>query len=191
MGANTRIEFLTGPAGCGKTARCLAAYRDALRTSLGTGRPAAVLWIAPTELSRRAVLAELCDETLPVAFAPNVETFGSLSQRLLETTPIRSLDPAVKRRVLRNLIDEQNRAGRLGDFAAIADTGGFLDLVDAFLSELKRAEIWPDNFTHVCRQIGDREKDRVLGELYGRYQQRLQATGLYDDEGKLWARGTC
>jgi ATP-dependent helicase/DNAse subunit B len=183
----TRIELITGPAGAGKTDRCLASYRDALRRALGTGRPAAVLWISPTELSRRAVLAALCDDTLPVAFAPNVETFASLSTRILEFSPVRSLDPAVKRRVLRNLIDEQNRAGRLGGFAAIAETGGFLDLVDAFISELKRAEIWPEEFAAVCRTIGDREKDRVLAELYERYQQRLHDTGLYDDEGKFWS----
>ena len=187
MRKQTRIELITGPAGSGKTARCLAAYRDALRQSLGTGRPAAVLWIAPTELSRRAVLAALCDDSLPVAFAPNVETFASLSKRVLESSPVRGLDPAVKRRVLRKLIDERHRAGRLGGFAAIARTSGFLDLVDAFISELKRAEIWPDEFAAVCRKIGDREKDRVLGELYDRYQQRLLETNLYDDEGKFWS----
>jgi ATP-dependent helicase/nuclease subunit B len=187
MPTPTRIELITGPAGSGKTERCLAAYRDALRRSLGTGRPAAVLWIAPTELSRRAVLSSLCDDSLPVAFAPNVETFASLSKRVLESSPVRGLDPAVKRRVLRQLIDEAHGAGRLGGFAAIAGTSGFLDLVDGFISELKRAEIWPDEFAAVCRKIGDREKDHVMGELYERYQQRLLETNLYDDEGKFWS----
>jgi len=183
------VTILTGIAGTGKTHRCLAEYRDVLRSSLGTGRPAPVLWLTPTDHSRREILTRLPDDTLPVCFSPNVFTFETFTERVLVESgaPVRNLDPAVRRRLLRNLIVTLQEQGRLAHFSGIAETAGFLDLVESFLAELKRDEIWPEQFSAACGQMGDRAKERDLALIYHEYQHRLLEEGLYDAEGQFWA----
>ena len=62
-----------------------------------------------------------------------------------------------------------------------------VDLVDQFITELKRLEIWPDDFARACSARGMTDKDRELLELYERYQQRLVDHQLFDAEGCYWA----
>ena len=187
MGAG--IEIITGPAGSGKTQRCLAAYREAIGSALGSGKPAPVLWIAPTELARRQILETLTDADAPVAFSPNVTTFASFAERILQSagTSLHNLDPATQRRLLRRLIDEQRAAGRLKHFRPIADSAGFLDLVQSLIAELKRAEVWPEEFATVFGRVGGRAKHVELSQLYRRYQELLQERQLYDNEGRFWS----
>ena len=101
----------------------------------------------------------------------------------------------MKRQLVRSLIDEQLARGRLRHFSAIATTGGLLDLVCEMLSELKRLEIWPDEFRRACQaraalaeQVpGMAAKDQELLELYGAYQLTLRENQLYDAEGRFWS----
>lgn len=192
------LRILTGLAGSGKTQRCLQAFRTTLRDALGSGRPARVLWLTPSDASRRDVLARLPDDSLPACFAPNVMTFAQFAERLLEaahsapdaaqrSAAKRSLHPAGRRRLLRTIIDGLGASSELAHFGAIAGTTGFLALVESFIAELKRGEIWPEGFAEVCRRRGGRPKDRDLLLIYERYQARLVETGLYDAEGCFWS----
>jgi hypothetical protein len=59
------------------------------------------------------------------------------------------------------------------------------------ISELKRLEIWPDEFRRACERRGRHDKDRELTALYETYQQRLTEHQLYDDEGRFWTPASC
>ena len=56
-----------------------------------------------------------------------------------------------------------------------------------FIRQMKRLEIWPDQFAEACQQRGVTEKDRELLAIYRAYQQRLLDHNLYDAEGCFWS----
>ena len=93
----------------------------------------------------------------------------------------------MKRELIRQIIGEQSAAGRLRHFQSIATTGGLVDLVCEFISELKRLEIWPEEFHRACQARGLGDKDVELSEIYAAYQQTLREHGLFDAEGRFWS----
>ena len=93
----------------------------------------------------------------------------------------------MKRHLVRQLIDEAGAAGELPHFAPIASTAGLVDLVCDLIGELKRLEIWPEDFQRAVPRAGVTAKDRELLDLYQAYQQRLQEHHLYDAEGRFWS----
>ena len=135
-------------------------------------------------------------------------TFDQFAESILQHTPepIRPLSRFLKRRLVGQLIDEARAAGRLTHFAPIAATAGLVDLVCDFLSELKRLEIWPEDFQRACEKASGtffsgrpekvpdtfvREKDREILDLYQAYQQQLQERCLYDADGRFWSARDC
>ena len=55
-----------------------------------------------------------------------------------------------------------------------------------FIRELKRLEIWPEEFARAHGKSGTK-KDRELADLYTRYQERLTQHELYDAQGRFWS----
>ena len=100
---------------------------------------------------------------------------------------MRPLSSLLQRHLVRQLIDEEAREGRLNHFGPIAATGGLLDLLCDFIRQMKRLEIWPEQFAEACRQRGVTDKDRELLAIYRAYQQRLVEHNLYDAEGCFWS----
>lgn len=185
----SKVEILAGILPADQTRLLLADYREALQQAHRKRTPGTTLWLTPTSRSRRMVLDELLDDSLPVCFAPNIFTFEGFAEKLLDSTgrDVTPISDATKRTLLRGLIDRFRTAGELGYFEAIAHTPGFLDLVSAFISELKRDETWPEEYIRICREAGHSDKDRELGLLYERYQQVLLEHRLYDAEGRFWS----
>ena len=93
----------------------------------------------------------------------------------------------MKRELVRQIIGQQAAAGRLKHFASIAATSGLVDLVCEFISELKRLEIWPEDFQRACSTRGISGRDIDLFEIYEAYQQTLRKHGLFDAEGRFWS----
>lgn len=184
-----RLEIVCGTAGSGKTARLLDLFRREQAQLLEKCTPGQAVWITPTVRSRRELLRRLLNETLRACLAPNIFTFDSFAERLLQTSgsPVAPLSPVARRMLGRSLIDEARSEGVLSYFAPIAETSGFLDLFLGFVSELKRDEIWPEQFEKNCRQRGWLPRDAELCLLYRRYQDRLNQYSLYDAEGKFWS----
>ena len=58
----------------------------------------------------------------------------------------------MKRLLLRRISEHLNERGELQHFLPIAGTTGFLDIISGFISELKREEIWPQDFVAACEQ---------------------------------------
>jgi ATP-dependent helicase/nuclease subunit B len=184
-----RLEVICGTAGSGKTARLLDLFRREQAQLLAQCTPGRAVWITPTVRSRRELFGRLLNESLRACLAPNLFTFDSFAERLLRTSgsPVAPLSPVARRMLGRSLIDEALSTEALSYFAPIAETSGFLDLFLGFVSELKRDEIWPEQFEENCRQRGWLPRDAELCLLYRRYQERLNALGLYDAEGKFWS----
>jgi len=182
---SVRVSILCGPARCGKTGRLLARYREALKNS----PPGAVLWLAPTWRAAAEVRGRLLDGSLAGCFQPGVMTFDKFADTVLLAAgvPVRRVSPLMKRELVRRIIDQQTAADRLEHFQSIAHATGMVDLVCEFIGELKRLEIWPEDFQHACAERGIADKDIELFEVYEAYQQMLREHGLYDDEGRFWS----
>jgi ATP-dependent helicase/DNAse subunit B len=182
---SARVTLLTGPAGAGKTARLLARYRAAL----GSSPPGQTLWIAPTRRSAAWVRAQLLNDELPACFDPNVFTFSGFAERIVEANGARvvPLSSTMKRVLIRRVVRELHAAGRLEYFAPVAEKPGFVETLAALISELKRAETWPEDFRRATGKRGQRQKDGELADLYQAYQERLVKLGRYDAEGRFWS----
>ena len=182
---NAPVTVVAGPAGCGKTKQLLQRYRMVLAQN----RPAAAVWICPTWRAAAELRDRLLDEKCTGCFSPGITTFEQFAKALVEAAPdvIRPISQPMKRQLVRHLIDDQSTAGRLKHFRSIARTSGLVDLVCGWISELKRLEIWPDDFRRACQARGIAEKDLELAEIYEQYQQCLVQHGLYDAEGRFWS----
>jgi ATP-dependent helicase/DNAse subunit B len=179
------VTILCGPARSGKTEQVLTRYRAALAERL----PGSALWLAPTWHAAAEVRDQLLDGMLPGCFRPGVMTFGNFAETVLHAAelPIRPMTRLMKRELVRQIIFEQSSRGRLGHFQSIAKTAGLVDLVCEFISELKRLEIWPDDFRQACQARGLADKDVELSEVYDVYQNALREHGLFDAEGRFWS----
>lgn len=155
---------------------------------VGTG-----LWITPTKRSRRDVLQRMFAQTSTALFAPQVMTFDDFAESLVTAAdqPATRISPMTRRLLLRRITQEFEQAGTFRHFRGVAATGGFLDVVAAFISELKRDEIWPEDFLEYTTHGGrTAERDRELGLVYQRYQDVLQDRNWYDNEGRTWLART-
>ena len=179
------LTILAGPAHSGKTERLLARYRAALVQR----PPGAALWLAPTWRAAAEVRLRLFDGAFRGCFRPGVMTFEKFAETILHAAglPIRPLARLMKRELIRQIIGQQSARGRLTHFQSIATTGGLVDLVCEFISELKRLEIWPEEFHRACSARGIGDKDVELSEIYEAYQQALREHGLFDAEGRFWS----
>ncbi|QDU49652.1 PD-(D/E)XK nuclease family protein [Gimesia panareensis] len=188
------VQILTGTAGSGKTDHLLDEYRRALQSGLERQCPGKTLWLSPTIRSRRQVLDRLPGPDLPICFAPNVYTFEAFAETILKSLdePIQTLPELSKRYLLRSIVDDLISAGQISYFGSIAGSSGFLDLISSFISELKREEIWPEDFSRACGQIGSdsQQKDQELSLIYRRYQVALHEMRRYDSEGRFWSART-
>jgi len=67
-----------------------------------------------------------------------------------------------------------------------------VDLVCEFISELKRLEIWPEEFHRACSTRGIGNKDVELSEIYEAYQQDVAgAWSVRRRRTVSGRRGTC
>ena len=195
-----KLFVLTGPANCGKTARLLGRYRAVLASA----PPGSTLWLAPTSRAAAEIGDCLLGGELDGCCSPGVTTFARFAETVLQrgggphhgplaggagagTRVMRRLSGLAKRQLVRQLIDEAARQGALGHFGPISSTAGLLDLVCDFIGQMKRLEIWPEQFAEACRQRGFSAKDRELLAIYTGYQERLLAHDLYDAEGCFWS----
>lgn len=186
-----RFTVVVGPARSGKTEHLLGVYRAAL-----AGRPAldaleSALWIAPSQRAAESVRNRLPTAEMPGCFSPGIVTFAQLADRVLDhaVDEIRPIDARMQRLLVEQLLQEANAAGRLPHFGPIAATPGLVDLAVEFIRELKRNEIWPEDFARAGSATGRKQepKNRELLDLYTGYQELLVQHRLYDAEGRLWS----
>ena len=136
--------------------------------------PGGGLWLSPTRQGVGQIRDRLLNNILPGCFAPAVHTFEEFAQAVLACTDqqLRFLGRLLKRQLIEQIISDAISAGTLQYFAPIAKTTGLIDLVGGFISDLKRQEIWPEEFTKRIESIGATAKDRELAAIYSEYQRR-------------------
>jgi ATP-dependent helicase/nuclease subunit B len=191
MSAAMRMLFGTDPGALETAAR--TEYVAALHAAQRTRDPGRVLWISPTARSRRSVLKRLTAEAGPVCVAAGVVTFEQFAESLLKAAaqPATAISSMVRRLILRRLVREALATDELPYFSRVAHTAGFLDIVEGFIRELKRDEIWPERFLELCdRHSATAVRDREIGRLYLRYQDVLHRQNWYDTEGRFWLART-
>ncbi|MFO1022417.1 MAG: PD-(D/E)XK nuclease family protein [Planctomycetales bacterium] len=181
------LNVLSGPAACGKTQRLLDRYFAALSSETAQQRLGTLLWLTPSHRTRQAVRDELTLRGNGI-FAPNVYTFEEFAEKLLiyAPDPVTPLNRSTERVLLRRIIHRLLTEGNLTAYRAIAETGGFLDLVAGMIAELKQEEIWPDQFLQACQGFQERSKDQELAAIYHEYQETLTKSKWYDEEGRFW-----
>jgi ATP-dependent helicase/nuclease subunit B len=191
---SAKISIVVGPARSGKTESLLATYRRTLASGGGLG--ARSLWLAPNRRAVEHVRDRLLTPDFPACFAPGIQTFDRFADEILaySAEEIRPIDDRMKRLVIEKLLAEAAAKGKLKHFASIAGTPGLVDLAAGFISELKRVEIWPEEFEKACREsaaLGAPQgrlsaRDQELFALYRDYQATLNRAQLYDLEGRFW-----
>ena len=182
------IELVCAPAAAGKTTAFLELYAQALREARQHLRLGTTLWLAPNLRETFEISQRLTALLGGVLVEPQVLTFEDFAEQILERTaqPVTPLSPAQQRTVLRNLVRRLRDSGELRHFASIADSSGFLDLVQSFIAELKRAETWPEDLARACAGRGASPRDRELTRIYSEYQTVLQQQRWFDAEGRFW-----
>ncbi len=151
------------------------------------------LWLTPTRRSKRDLLEQLLARSHNAIFAHGVQTFEEFSERIvtMANRPASRMSPMVRRLLLRRITQELEKAGLFQHFRGVAHTAGFLDVVAGFIAELKRDEVWPEDFLRVIRRAGrTAARDHELGVVYQRYQDILQRHAWYDNEGRTWLART-
>ncbi|MDP1796325.1 MAG: exodeoxyribonuclease V subunit gamma [Planctomycetaceae bacterium] len=151
------------------------------------------LWLTPTKRSRRDVIQRILGLARTTHFAPQVMTFEDFAESLVKAAdqPATRISPTIRRLLLRRITRDFEQSGMFRHFRGVAATAGFLDVVAGFISELKRDEIWPEDFLQVTTQRGrTADRDRELGLVYQRYQDVLQERNWYDNEGRTWLART-
>lgn len=190
----TQLRIVTGCAGAGKTERLLEHYRAALVRAQAERRPGTCLWLTPTRRIQQTISRQLLARCGSACFAPNVLTFDLFAEKILAAAdqPASPISPVMKRLMLRRITSSLQEQGELQHFQPIAGTTGFLDVVSAFISELKREEIWPERFVAACeqRKSAFARRDLELGLIYEQYQRHLAEQKWYDNEGRFWLART-
>jgi len=179
------VRVLAGPAKSGKTQLLLTEYRRLL----ASGTVGCALWLAPTRRAAACVRDQLLAGGFNACFSPNALTFAEFARTVVNASPreLRAVSPLIARQLLRRSIEDVRAKKGLAYFEPIAETPGMLDLLGGFVSELKRLEIWPDEFLAACRTRSLGAKDQELHRLYDRYQALLTRHHLYDREGTFWS----
>ncbi len=185
MGAE--VVVVAGPAGTGKTARALSQYQQVAAQA----EPGYCLWIAPNWRAVEEVRRGLLGNRIGY-FAPGIMTFDRFAEAVVEFSgqQARFIDRGHQRWLIWQLVEERRKAGKFRYFVQIAHTTGFIDLLCDWIQELKRLEIWPDQFRQACQAKGMTDKDQELLDLYQAYQELLTEQELYDAEGRFWLART-
>ena len=130
------IELVMAPAGAGKTSALLDLYAVSLRQARSSLQLGTALWLAPNLRETFQICQRLSQRLGGVLVEPQVLTFEDFAKQILERTaqPVTPLAPGQQRTLLRNIVRRLRDAAELRHFAPIADSAGFLDLVQSFIA---------------------------------------------------------
>ncbi len=182
------VRFLFGPAGSGKTFRCLAELRAALTQAPADPMP--IILLAPKQATFQLERQLLAGETLAGFSRLRVLSFDRLAAFIFETlnvAPPRRLSAEGRLMVLRALLRTHDR--QLKCLRGSARQAGFAQELGDQLAELQRQQIGPTRLRTLAAtpalrpELRDKLNDlALLLELYAAW---LQTHGLQDPDGLL------
>ncbi|HVY70172.1 MAG TPA: hypothetical protein VHH73_09605, partial [Verrucomicrobiae bacterium] len=184
-------RFLLGPAGSGKTHRCLADARAALRAS-ADGPP--IVLLAPKQATFQLERQLLAEPGLAGYTRLRILSFERLAEFVLEqlgAPPLSRLSEEGRVMVLRALLARRRDDLRL--FRASARLPGFARQLSGLLREFQRYHLTTARLETLAAQLGAESlgpKLHDLAVLLRAYQDWLAAHQLQDADGLLDAATT-
>lgn len=181
-----RICLRLGPAGSGKTFRCLAEIRNLLKAQ-PHGLP--LLLLAPKQATYQLERLLLAGGDLAAYTRLRILSFERLAQWLLERKGAvpDQLDQEGRLMVLRGLLARRRQVLRI--FRASARLTGFAQQLSLVLRELQARQVRPDSLRTVAHQLGSHPslaaKLEDLALLLEDYLRWLEEHRLEDAEGLL------
>ena len=173
-------RLLLAPAGHGKTQFVI----EQIRARLASEPLSPIVVIVPNSIQAAGFRQRLCASG--GALGVDVHTFHTLYSELLIRVgqPIPLLLDPVRIRLLRSIVDDLCKRGEMTHFAALRDKPGFIALLRNSIEELKRARIFPDDFSASVKGLGARLEE--IARVYTVYQDWLQKQNWADNEGRGW-----
>jgi ATP-dependent helicase/nuclease subunit B len=177
------VRFLLGPAGSGKTFRCLAELRAALARSPASREP--LILLAPKQATFQLERQLLAEPDLAGFSRLRVLSFDRLAAFIFETlhvAPPRLLSGEGRLMVLRALLRQHD--GGLKRLRGSARQAGFAQELASQLTELQQQQIGPGRLTALANAPGLRpelrDKLHDLALLMAKYADWLAAHDLQD-----------
>ena len=177
-----QIRFLLGPAGSGKTFRCLSEIRAAL-TASPDGPP--LILLAPKQATFQLERQLLADDSLRGYTRLRILSFERLARFIfdeLRNTPPKLLDEEGRLMVLRALLAKKRDELKL--FRASARLTGFAQQLSLVLREIQSSQLTPDALRQLAAQVRDTgglsSKLHDLALLLESYLAWLTAHNLQD-----------
>ena len=179
-------RLLLAPAGHGKTESVIQRIRQVL-----ADEPLApVTVIVPNTIQAAGFRQRMA--AAGGALGVEVHTFHTLYAELLARAgqPIPLLADPLRIRLLHAIVDELVERGEMRYYAALRSPRrgrarpGFIAGLRNAIEELKRARIFPEDFTAAARGFGPRLEEIAL--VYTAYQDWLQRQNWADHEGRGW-----
>jgi ATP-dependent helicase/DNAse subunit B len=183
-----QVRLLLGPAGSGKTFRCLAELREALAAS-PDGAP--LLLIAPRQTTYQLERQLLADDSSVRGYTRlHILSFERLAhfifERVQKAEP-RMLDEEGRVMVLRGILAKKRDELKL--FRASARLTGFAQQLSTVLRELQRNQLTPERIGQLAVEAGDAEglghKLHDLAMLLESYLEWLRSHNLQDADSLL------
>src|SRR4051812_14049095 len=182
-----QARLLLGPAGSGKTFRCLTELRQALCVS-PDGPP--LLLIAPRQTTYQLERQFLSDSSISGYTRLHILSFERLAHFLLERlrkSEPKMLDEEGRVMVLRGLLAKKRDELKL--FRASARLTGFAQQLSQVLQDLQRNQVTPETLMQISAQVHDVEglsyKLHDLALLLRSYLEWLRSHDLQDADGLL------
>ena len=150
---SVQIRFLLGPAGSGKTFRCLAEIREALKAS-PEGPP--LILLAPKQATFQLERQLLADDSLSGYTRLHIHSFERLAYFIFDelgAPPPKMLNEEGRLMVLRALLAKKR--DELKVFRASARLTGFARQLSLLLRELQANQLTPDALRKLAAGAGD------------------------------------
>jgi len=183
LGSANPVVLVRGPARSGKTSVVLEIYRRCLGESMSS----ACYLVLPNAEAVQACRERLLEQSdSGVLVSPRIMTFTGLAGAILSSARMQAKPIGAFRRrlVIRQVLDELNRQGRLKSIASVADTPGVVVSLDRSIAEIKRAAVEPDQLSAALDPRDAKSAD--LLSVYRGYQEALQEAEAFDLEGRMW-----
>jgi ATP-dependent helicase/nuclease subunit B len=178
------VRFLLGPAGSGKTFRCLAEIRETLAASVD-GPP--LLLVVPKQTTYQLERRLLSHPALPGYTRLHILSFERLADFVFQhlgQAPPALLNEEGRLMVLRGLLTR--RRDKLKLFRASARLNGFAQQLSGTLRELQRNQLTPETLTDLAGQVPTTDglalKLHDLATLLQDYLDWLAAHRLQDGD---------
>jgi len=181
------VRFLLGPAGTGKTFRCLEEIRAELKRA-PEGPP--LLFLAPKQATFQIERQLLADPDLPGYTRLQILSFDRLAEFIMETlgeSAVKVMSEEGRVMVLRALLAQ--RQSELKIFRSTARLPGFAQQLSALLRELQQQRLPAERLVELTQDprtsMALRDKLHDVALLLTAYREWLRTNALHDTEETL------